>query len=462
MSTQVPDNTILIQALKSISDCVCISDLDDNFIFVNESFLKTYGYTEEELLGKPISIVRSDNNCPAKVSDIFSKTLEGGWQGELINRRKDGSEFPVTLATSVILDEKGKFIAVMGIAKDITETKRLQAKFRSVANLFQSLGPDPIKNINTIVTCACDVIGGAATLYNKIDERAHTLVIWAGHNLPPEIAMIDSPYGHICYEATIKGIDKTVVLNDLTSTTYALSDPNVALFGLKSYLGAPVRMQGKTIGSLAVVDVTTRNFTTEEIDLVEILARAISQEEERQNATMILETAIRQSPSGILIADAPDVNIRIANSKAIEILYGESEISMYPDHFRLKRTWSTSTLDGTLIPGENLPLTQAIRYGKVTENEEFIIHSGNGTKHYVSVNAAPVRNNEGTITAGVVLFHDITGKRNTEMALQQKVDELERFNNLMIGRELKMIELKKEINDLLVKSGLQEKYMIHD
>jgi DNA-binding response OmpR family regulator len=47
------------------------------------------------------------------------------------------------------------------------------------------------------------------------------------------------------------------------------------------------------------------------------------------------------------------------------------------------------------------------------------------------------------------------------VALKKKTNELEHFNNLMVGREMKMIELKKEINELLKKSGETEKYIIH-
>jgi hypothetical protein len=50
------------------------------------------------------------------VTAILTDTLNGaGWRGELINKRKDGGEFPVYLSTSAILDEKGRAVALMGI-----------------------------------------------------------------------------------------------------------------------------------------------------------------------------------------------------------------------------------------------------------------------------------------------------------------------------------------------------------
>ena len=55
---------------------------------------------------------------------------------------------------------------------------------------------------------------------------------------------------------------------------------------------------------------------------------------------------------------------------------------------------------------------------------------------------------------------DKKARRQAEEALKERVDELQRFHDLTVGRELRMIELKKEVNELLGKSGEHEKYKI--
>ena len=91
-------------------------------------FCKTYGYSEEEIIGKDISIIRSSVNNDKLAEKILSDTILGGWTGELVNVRKDGSEFPIELSTSHIKDENGNSVALIGIAVDITERKKVQTE----------------------------------------------------------------------------------------------------------------------------------------------------------------------------------------------------------------------------------------------------------------------------------------------------------------------------------------------
>ncbi len=117
--------TILAHSLRSINECVSITDLNDKILFVNKSFLKTYGYEKNELIGKPITIVRSNKNPMEYVKEILPATIRGEWKGELLNKRKDGSEFPIFLSTTIIYDKDGKPLGLIGVALDITEHKQM-------------------------------------------------------------------------------------------------------------------------------------------------------------------------------------------------------------------------------------------------------------------------------------------------------------------------------------------------
>jgi len=118
--------SLLANALKGIKECVCITDPGNTFLFVNESFLTTYGYREDEVIGKNVSILRSKRNPPEVGETIHAMTLRGGWYGELWNKRKDGSEFLISLSTTMIHDTDGSALGLIGIAVDVTAQKQAE------------------------------------------------------------------------------------------------------------------------------------------------------------------------------------------------------------------------------------------------------------------------------------------------------------------------------------------------
>lgn len=123
----------LAHTITSMNECVVITDMQNNIMAVNPAFMRTYGYREDEILGKNIAVLRSPNNPKGITEEILSETLKDGWNGELMNRRKNGEEFPIILSTSVIRDKQGPPIALVGISRDITEQKNLQRQLDETA-----------------------------------------------------------------------------------------------------------------------------------------------------------------------------------------------------------------------------------------------------------------------------------------------------------------------------------------
>jgi PAS domain S-box-containing protein len=130
---------LMAHALRSTDNCVYITDVRDRFMYVNDAFLNTYGYTESELLGQHIGIVRSARNPAALLEQILPAILKDGWHGELWNRAKSKREFLVSLTASAVRDEHGRVIATVGVARDLTERKRAEEAQRKSESRFRHI-----------------------------------------------------------------------------------------------------------------------------------------------------------------------------------------------------------------------------------------------------------------------------------------------------------------------------------
>ncbi len=137
---------MLADSLRAINDCVTITDIDNNLLFVNQALLNTYDYSREELIGKHISILGSEKN-PAGINEVIAEeSIRNGWKGELINTRKDGTEFPIQLSTTCILDKDRKPVGLIGVSSDITLRKQNEAELKK---LNQAIIQSPVSIIIT-------------------------------------------------------------------------------------------------------------------------------------------------------------------------------------------------------------------------------------------------------------------------------------------------------------------------
>ena len=153
----------LAHAVESTSELICITDTEDRFVFVNRAFQQAYGYTEAEVLGKKPAILFSSRNPRELMRQILEQTRAGGWRGEVLDVRKDGSEFPIFLSTSLIEDRNGQVIGLMGIGRDITEQKRAESRVREMAAIIESTD-DAIGSMT---------LDGKIVSWNKAAERIY-------------------------------------------------------------------------------------------------------------------------------------------------------------------------------------------------------------------------------------------------------------------------------------------------
>jgi PAS domain S-box-containing protein len=133
-------NSLLIEALESARDGIMITDLQGTIQHVNRALERLTGYKREDLLGQTPRILKDDKNPPELYADLWRTILaRASWQGELTNRRKDGSVVDVSLAVSPIVDSRGQMTHFVGIQRDITERKLLERQLLQ-AQKMQSVG----------------------------------------------------------------------------------------------------------------------------------------------------------------------------------------------------------------------------------------------------------------------------------------------------------------------------------
>ncbi|HET6931484.1 MAG TPA: PAS domain S-box protein [Candidatus Acidoferrum sp.] len=131
----------LAQVVENAAEMVTIGDSEGRIAFANRALLRATGYSEDELVGKFFATsLLSHNNPPHLDEEIRRRTIShGGWSGECIRCRKDGSDFPIFLSTGQIKDNQGRILGTFGISQDLTERKRLEEQL-AVAQKMEAVG----------------------------------------------------------------------------------------------------------------------------------------------------------------------------------------------------------------------------------------------------------------------------------------------------------------------------------
>jgi PAS domain S-box-containing protein len=118
--------------LAQIEEAGIILDKDAKITYLNDKFYRLFGYTPEEILNKPITILDPESYAETvPASDVIARLKsEGRWEGETRRLTKTGKKIPVYLKAKTLKDEDGNILGYLGTYFDLSPYKSLEKNLR--------------------------------------------------------------------------------------------------------------------------------------------------------------------------------------------------------------------------------------------------------------------------------------------------------------------------------------------
>ena len=119
-------------ACNNSMDAIIITDINGNITHTSNGFERITGYKQEEVLGKKPSVLKSEYTPSTFFSSMWDSIGgKGWWEGEIVNKKKNGEHWDCNLTITTVKDASGIPYAYVGILRDITEKKRRMAYFET-------------------------------------------------------------------------------------------------------------------------------------------------------------------------------------------------------------------------------------------------------------------------------------------------------------------------------------------
>lgn len=201
-----------------------------------------------------------------------------------------------------------------------------------------------------------------------------------------------------------------------------------------------------------------------ERELVEAGNRASRRraEAELRRAEERLARTVENMSDG-LVLHAHDGSI-VQSNPAAERLLGLTADQM-SGRSSLDPRWHAVHEDGSPFPGETHPAMVTLKTGEAVRDVVMGVNRSDGTRMWLKISSAQLADVKDGLPGVVVTFSDVTDSkvagealRRQAIELRERNEELERFNRAAVDRELRMVELKQEINRLLERLGEKRRY----
>lgn len=114
---------------------IVVTDAEKKILSVNQAFTRITGYEALEVVGRTPDVLSSGRQPTLFYQNMWQVIGDTGhWEGELVNRHKDGHLMPVLLSINRVVNEAGEVINYVGMLMDITERRKAEERIRHLAH----------------------------------------------------------------------------------------------------------------------------------------------------------------------------------------------------------------------------------------------------------------------------------------------------------------------------------------
>jgi PAS domain S-box-containing protein len=410
----IEDKTLLLASIVESSDDAIITKTSNGIITSwNYGAESIYGFSAEEVVGRPVSILIPPGHVD-EVPGILEriKRGEGIHHYETVRKRKDGQVIHVSVSISPVKNKQGQIIGASTIARDITAEiaarKQAEDKLNAASQYARSLIES---SLDPLVTISGD---GKITDVNEATIKVTGV---------PREQLIGTDFSDYFTEPekAREGYQQVFAKGFVTDYPLTIRHRDGQLTDVLYNASIYKDTQGNVIGVFAAArDVT-------------------AQKQASQYARSLIESSL--DPLVTISGDGKITDVNEATIKVTgvprEQLIGTDFSNYFTEPEKARKGYQQVFAQSFVT---DYPLTIRHKDGRLTD---------------VLYNASVYKDTQGNVIGVFAAARDVTARKRAEEELAEqrrreldRLAELEKFQRLTVGRELKMVELKKEIEDL--------------
>jgi PAS domain S-box-containing protein len=404
--------TLLAQAevIAQAYDAIFLRDASNAITLWNRGAERTYGYTQEEALGRsPHELLKTVP--PVPLEEIYeSLRREGYWEGELQHTHQDGHLLVVDSRWATVRNSRGETTSILEITRDVTERRRAEERLRQAAAIVENSDDAIIsKDLDGLILSWNP---GAERLYGYTAEEAvgRPVTLLIPDDRPdeePNILERIRRGERIDHYETVR-VRKDGTLLDISLTVSPIRAPD-----------------GRVVGASKIArDITEQRRAQRELD---------------ESATR-LNLAMAAARMGDWNWDAATDVVTLSETAAriLGRALGETP------------TWAA--LRESLHPGDREPARAAVEESLAARGDydiEYRVAKGDGLYRWVLARGRGIYAEDGRALGMLGVVQDIDGRKKTEEALRDQTEALAIINELgqVISAELDLHRMVQAVTD---------------